>query len=396
MKLSPNCHPDERKDLGFASAEPGVEIPPGVGMTTMREGGEGIARGTLFAGLRYEYDGLNVLRVDELYDNDTGGLETNDAWRAREANTHRPGSLGALLAKRVYEYPSATSGTSNGNEDYYYGHDPVGNVTVIFDSNGDEVYHFTQDAFGNELKTATLGGSDWADARGAGVTEHQTGKWMDEFTGLYYFHARWYCAEVGRWISNEFGLTHFLYNWNDPVHKYDPDGNRSVSICTRTFDQLGGLIDNAVSYWHGHCFIQIEDDEGNKTNCGIDSQSGNPHWDHEGPTWESAPSNGCNRVHHVNYDCVLKTLQRLRDYANSGILPPSPRNNDDWGSNYRALSNNCCSGVYRALAYGYEEDTPILVPGEVPVPRVRPLPEPSLPAPPGGDDSGDPCPRQSQ
>jgi hypothetical protein len=157
-------------------------------MTTMRENGEGIARGTLLAGLRYEYDGLNVLRVDELYDNDTGGLETNNTWRAREANTHRPGGLGALLAKRVYEYPSGTSGTSNGNEDYYYGYDPVGNVTVVFDSNGDEVYHFTQDAFGNELKTATLGGTDWASAANAGVTEHQTGKWLDEFTGLYYFH----------------------------------------------------------------------------------------------------------------------------------------------------------------------------------------------------------------
>jgi hypothetical protein len=71
--------------------------------------GTGSARGTLLAGLRYEYDGLNVLPVDELYDNDTGGLETNDACRAREANTHLPGSLGALLAKRVYDYSSATS-----------------------------------------------------------------------------------------------------------------------------------------------------------------------------------------------------------------------------------------------------------------------------------------------
>jgi hypothetical protein len=47
--------------------------------------GSGSARGTLLAGLRYEYDGLNVLRVDELYDNDSNGLETNDAWRARKA-----------------------------------------------------------------------------------------------------------------------------------------------------------------------------------------------------------------------------------------------------------------------------------------------------------------------
>ncbi|GMV67320.1 MAG: hypothetical protein AMXMBFR75_31120 [Candidatus Hinthialibacteria bacterium] len=29
-------------------------------------------------------------------------------------------------------------------------------------------------------------------ARTAGITEHQTGKWNDPFTGLCYFHARWY------------------------------------------------------------------------------------------------------------------------------------------------------------------------------------------------------------
>jgi hypothetical protein len=58
-------------------------------------------------------DGLNLLRVDELYDSDSDGLDQDDidadAWRALWVGTYRPGSLGALLHKSVYESPSATS-----------------------------------------------------------------------------------------------------------------------------------------------------------------------------------------------------------------------------------------------------------------------------------------------
>jgi len=44
-----------------------------------------------------------------MYDNDSNGLEENDAWRALWANTHRPGALSALVGKRVY--PGASAGT---------------------------------------------------------------------------------------------------------------------------------------------------------------------------------------------------------------------------------------------------------------------------------------------
>ena len=83
----------------------------------------------------------------------------------------------------------------------------VGNVLAIYNANstgrGNELYYFTQDAFGNELTTSPFSGSSWSTARTVGITEHQTGKWIDPFTGLYYFHARWYDSGVGRFVGRD-------------------------------------------------------------------------------------------------------------------------------------------------------------------------------------------------
>ncbi|MCA9414073.1 MAG: hypothetical protein KC944_22860, partial [Candidatus Omnitrophica bacterium] len=153
--------------------------------------GTGSDLGALVSGLRYEYDGLNLLRVDEIYG---ASLSESGPWRTVEVSTHRPGQLSALLHKRVYKYNSGNNtATPNATHDFTYAHDPVGNVLTVFDNSGNEEFYFAQDAFGNELPiNSAFGASDWATAAGEDyrIVEHQTGKWMDEFTGLYYFHAR--------------------------------------------------------------------------------------------------------------------------------------------------------------------------------------------------------------
>ncbi|MCB9770226.1 MAG: hypothetical protein H6752_18665 [Candidatus Omnitrophica bacterium] len=61
--------------------------------------GTGSDLGALVSGLRYEYDGLNLLRVDEIYG---ASLSESGPWRTVEVSTHRPGWLSALLHERVY------------------------------------------------------------------------------------------------------------------------------------------------------------------------------------------------------------------------------------------------------------------------------------------------------
>ncbi len=180
--------------------------------------GVGAASGALTSQRRYEYDGLNLLRIDELCDaNGNGTIDTGEeTWRKVEVNTHKPGSLGALIGKRVYVYSDAADSSPNSSNDYTYTYDALGNVQVVYKASGtvgQEAYFFAQDAFGNELsgdanipasnRTNLLGGATWASARTAGITEHQTGKIQSAFSGLQHFGARWYDPVVGRFVGKD-------------------------------------------------------------------------------------------------------------------------------------------------------------------------------------------------
>ncbi len=53
---------------------------------TSQKTGTGSDLGALVSGLRYEYDGLNLLRVDEIYG---ASLSESGPWRTVEVSTHR-------------------------------------------------------------------------------------------------------------------------------------------------------------------------------------------------------------------------------------------------------------------------------------------------------------------
>jgi len=75
-------------------------------------------------------------------------------------------------------------------------------------------------------RTNLLGGATWATARTAGITEHQTGKIQSAFSGLYYFHARWYDPVVGRFVGRDpvNQYDHYMFVLNTPPNAVDPTG----------------------------------------------------------------------------------------------------------------------------------------------------------------------------
>jgi RHS repeat-associated protein len=198
---------------------------------------------TITSWRRYEYEGLNLLRVDEKYDSNSNGIDSSDPWRKVEVNTHRPGLLGALIGKRVYTYSSGTTGTPSGQNDFTYTYDAMWNVVAVYNANstnrGNELDYFTQDAFGNELSVGSYAGTAWSTARTSGIWEHQTGKWIDPMTGLYYFHARWYDPVVGRFVGRDqerrYGGAIYTLSNNNSTNESDPSG-----LCSACAMNSGG------------------------------------------------------------------------------------------------------------------------------------------------------------
>jgi RHS repeat-associated protein len=182
---------------------------------------------------RYENDGLLTYRVDEKYDADQNDIDEADPWRVREKRTYGPGLVGNLISKEVLEYPSRYSADNVESRVYFYDYDAQGNVALVTEqycTGSTFKYIFHQDAFGNTLGTQGFHGNGWIDTSDAGITEHQTGKEYNIYTGLYYFNHRWYDPVVGRFISRDPDASNsevtngYIFCANNPVMFVDPSG----------------------------------------------------------------------------------------------------------------------------------------------------------------------------
>src|SRR5947207_672750 len=103
---------------------------------------------------------------------------------------------------------------ANGN--LYYVSDHLGSTTALTDQNGNVIEQQTYDSFGN--------------GTGSSLTRYTyTGREFDADTGLYYYRARWYDPQVGRFISEDpiglfGGINSYTYVENDPIANVDPEG----------------------------------------------------------------------------------------------------------------------------------------------------------------------------
>ena len=76
---------------------------------------------------------------------------------------------------------------------YFYHTDHLGSTVLVTDEQGQQVWASEYSPFGKQVsKEGELDGA-----------AKFTGKDLDEDTGLYYFNARWYDQEIGRFISED-------------------------------------------------------------------------------------------------------------------------------------------------------------------------------------------------
>jgi len=106
------------------------------------------------------------------------------------------------------------------NQTYYYLYDGLGDVVNLVDGYGNLVQTYYYDAFGKSTNV-----------KHDVVNKKQfTGKEIDEDSGLYYFFARYYDPETGRFLSedSEPYLNLYIYCHDDPINKIDPDGRSDM------------------------------------------------------------------------------------------------------------------------------------------------------------------------
>src|SRR3989338_9170553 len=120
----------------------------------------------------------------------------------------------------VYGNGLIASLDDQGNIQYYH-KDNLGSVRAITDSNGDVIYSSSYEPFGT--KFAETGSSSYT----------YTGKQQDN-TGLYYYGARYYDANLGRFTQLDPILSAddspYVYVKNNPLKFVDPTGMQAGQI----------------------------------------------------------------------------------------------------------------------------------------------------------------------
>jgi RHS repeat-associated protein len=186
-----------------------VTLPNGGGVVSFRYDpmGRRIQKTTSSGATEYLYDGANI--VSEL--NVSGSVVAS---YMQGAGIDEP-----LAMKR-------------GGYIAYYHVDGLGSTTSLSGTTGKPVATYVYDAFGNTTAT-----------EGIFNPFRYTGREQDPETGLYYYRARYYDPNIGRFVSEDpirffAGINFYEYGFNDPVDSTDPSGLDTLQ-CERPLNMWG-------------------------------------------------------------------------------------------------------------------------------------------------------------
>lgn len=158
-------------------------------------------------------DGV-VTTIGYFYDNEDILFETDATGLIGNRYLHGPGIDEPLALVQ-------------GEKTYYYHADGLGSIVALTDYKGKLAQDYQYDSFGNLHDQMNRVKQPYT----------YTGREWDRETGLYYYRARYYDAQVGRFISEdpigfEGGVNQFSYALNNPLRLIDPFGRNAGDVCT--------------------------------------------------------------------------------------------------------------------------------------------------------------------
>ncbi len=175
--------------------------------------------GTLIKTTRFVYDGSRVIEEYELSESGEQNLKTS--------YVH-----GEVVDEMVVRYEHDGEHV----QEFFFLSDRSMNVQMLIDVVGEVVERYSYNAFGlrTVLQSSALVNNDFG----------FSGRRLDEETGLMYYRARYYSAEMGRFMSRDplgyvDGLNMYAYVGNNPLNFVDPTGTVARNLINGVSQFLG-------------------------------------------------------------------------------------------------------------------------------------------------------------